>query len=159
MADKIEKFTLNTQDIAILRHLQADGLATLDKLAEATAMSAASVWRRVRAMEEAGVIARRVALVDPVRAGLALCAFADVSLKDHSTENRTDFEAFVQDAPEIMECHATSGGRDYLLKIRVADMAEYEAFLMGRLLAHRSVASASSGFALRDVKYTTALPL
>ena len=105
------------------------------------------------------MIARRVALVDPARAGLALCVFADVSLKDHSTENRTDFEAFVQGAPEIMECHATSGGRDYLLKIRVGDMAEYEAFLMGRLLAHAAVASASSGFALRDVKYTTALPL
>ena len=65
----------------------------------------------------------------------------------------------MQSAAEIMECHATSGGRDYLLKIRVGDMAEYEAFLMGRLLAHHSVASANSGFALRDVKYTTALPL
>lgn len=154
-----EKITLDTQDLSILRHLQADGLATLDRLAEATAMSAASVWRRVRALEDAGVIAARVALVDPARAGLALCAFADVSLKDHSPPSREAFEAFVQGAPEIMECHATSGGRDYVLKIRVSDMAEYEAFLMGRLLAHPSVASASSAFALRDVKYTTALPL
>ena len=153
------KFSLDSQDVAILRHLQKDGLATLDALAEATAMSPASVWRRVRSMEETGLIARRVALVDPVRAGLALCAFADVSLKDHSPDHRRDFETFVQGAAEVMECHATSGGRDYLLKIRVADMAEYEAFLMGRLLAHPSVDSASTGFALRDVKYTTALPL
>jgi len=65
----------------------------------------------------------------------------------------------VQNAAEIMECHATSGVRDYVLKVRAADMAEYEAFLMGRLLAHPSVASASTGFALRAVKYTTALPL
>ncbi len=159
MSDKSEKITLDAQDIALLRHLQRDGLVTLDALAEATAMSSASVWRRIRSLEETGVIARRVALVDPARAGLALCAFADVSLKDHSPGSRKDFEAFVQGAAEIMECHATSGGRDYLLKIRVSDMAEYEAFLMGRLLAHPSVESASTGFALRDVKYTTALPL
>lgn len=159
MISKSEKFSLDSQDLAILRHLQVDGLATLDRLAEATAMSAASVWRRVRSLEDAGVIAARVALVDPMRAGLGLCAFADVSLKDHSPPSREAFEAFVQSAAEIMECHATSGGRDYMLKIRVGDMAEYEAFLMGRLLAHPSVASASSGFALRDVKYTTALPL
>ncbi len=154
-----EKITLDASDLAILRHLQKDGLATLDALAEATAMSSASVWRRIRSMEETGVIAARVALVDPGRAGLALCAFADVSLKDHSPPSRKSFEDFVQSAAEIMECHATSGGRDYLLKIRVGDMAEYEAFLMGRLLAHPSVASAGTGFALRDVKYTTALPL
>ena len=154
-----EKISLDSQDLAILRCLQNDGLATLDALADATAMSSASVWRRIRSMEETGVIARRVALVDPKHAGLALCAFADVSLKGHSPDHRNDFEAFVQTAAEVMECHATSGGRDYLLKIRVADMAEYEAFLMGRLLAHPSVASANSGFALRDVKYTTALPL
>jgi len=83
MNDKSERITLDTQDLAILRHLQADGLATLDRLAEATAMSAASVWRRVRSLEDAGIISARVALVDPMRAGLALCAFADVSLKDH----------------------------------------------------------------------------
>ena len=159
MKQKTEKISLNPQDLAILRHLQTDGLATLEALAEATAMSSASVWRRIRSMEETGVIARRVALIDPGRAGLALCAFADVSLKDHSPDNRQDFEAFVHNAAEVMECHATSGERDYRLKIRVGDMAEYEAFLMGRLLAHPSVASASSGFALRDVKYTTALPL
>jgi len=159
MNEVSEKITLDSQDLAILRCLQTDGLATLDALAEATAMSSASVWRRIRSMEETGVIARRVALVDPKRTGLALCAFTDVSLKDHSPDHRKDFEAFVQTAGEVMECHATSGGRDYLLKIRVADMAEYEAFLMGRLLAHPSVASANSGFALRDVKYTTALPL
>ncbi len=154
-----EKIILDSHDLAILRHLQTDGLATLEALSEATALSSASVWRRVRSLEETGVIARRVALVDPARAGLALCAFADVSLKDHSPESRRKFEVFVASAAEIMECHATSGGRDYLLKIRVGDMAEYEAFLMGRLLAHPSVGSASSGFALRDVKYTTALPL
>lgn len=159
MNAKSEKFLLDEHDLAILRHLQHDGLATLEALADVTAMSSASVWRRVRSLEETGVIAARVALVDPTRAGRALCAFADVSLKDHSPPCRTEFETFVQDAPEIMECHATSGGRDYLLKIRVGDMADYEAFLMGRLLAHPSVASASSGFALRDVKYTTALPL
>ena len=154
-----EEIPLDAQDLAILRALQTDGAATLDALAEAAAMSPASAWRRVRSLEETGVIARRVALIDPQRAGRGLCAFADVSLKDHAPDRRRAFEAFVQDAPEIMECHATSGDRDYVLKIRVEDMSAYEAFLMERLLAHPDVASASTGFSLRDIKYTTALPL
>lgn len=154
-----EQIPLDDGDAAILRILQRDAGATLESLAEGANLSAASVWRRVKAMEEVGLIAARVALLDPAKAGRGLCVFADVSLKDHSTANREEFESFVARADEVMECHSTSGGRDYLLKVRVRDVAAYEAFLMEALLAHPAVASASSSFALKQLKYKTALPV
>lgn len=159
MADNGEKITLTAQDRAILRLIQRDATATLEAIAEAAGLSSASAWRRVKALEAAGVIAARAALLDPARAGWGLCAFADVSLKDHSPENRRAFERFVAHADEVMECHSTAGARDYLLKIRAPDMAAYEAFLMERLLAHPAVASAASSFSLRELKFTTALPV
>ena len=99
------------------------------------------------------------ALLDPEKAGWGLCAFADVSLKDHSAENRRNFERFVEAADEVMECHSLAGARDYLLKIRAPDISAYEAFLMERLLTHPAVASAASSFSLRELKYTTAVPV
>lgn len=152
-----EKTPLDSRDAAILRLLQTDAGATLEALAESAALSPASAWRRVKALEEAGVIAARVTLLDPAEVGRGMCVFADVSLHDHSTENREAFEQFVSGADEVMECHSTAGARDYLLKIRVPDVAAYEAFLMEALLAHPAVASASSSFSLRELKYTTAL--
>ncbi|MFV0475881.1 MAG: Lrp/AsnC family transcriptional regulator [Pikeienuella sp.] len=154
-----EEISLDEADRAMLRLLQRDAGATLEQLAEAAHLSAASAWRRVKSLEETGVIAARVALVDPAKTGRGLCIFADVSLREQGREKRAAFECFIASAEEVMECHATSGGRDYLLKIRVRDVEDYEAFLMERLLAHPSVASASSSFALRQLKYTTALPL
>jgi Lrp/AsnC family transcriptional regulator len=158
MMDRItEKIFLDSQDTAILRCLQRDATATLDQLAEAAALSPASAWRRVKALEDAGVIAARVTLLTPEKVGRGMCVFADVSLHDHSPENRSAFERFVSAAEEVMECHSTAGARDYLLKIRVLDVAAYEAFLMEALLAHPAVASATSSFSLRELKYSTSL--
>lgn len=154
-----EEISLDEADRAILRRLQRDAGATLEDLAAAAHLSSASAWRRVRSLEETGVIAARVALVDPARVGRGLCVFADVTLHQHGEALRAGFERFIAAAEEVMECHSTAGGRDYLLKIRVRDVAAYEAFLMERLLAHPSVASASSSFALRQLKYKTALPV
>ena len=159
MTPKNEKFPLSRADAAILELIQRDAAATLEDIASAANLSSASAWRRVRALEAAGVIQRRVAILDPDRSGLPLCAFADVSLKDHSIENRRSFERFIQGAEEVMECHSLAGARDYLLKIRMADIAAYEAFLMERLLAHPAVASAASSFSLKELKFTTALPV
>lgn len=157
--DKTEKLSLDKTDWAILRVLQRDAAATLDSVAAAAALSTASAWRRIKALEAAGVIAGRATLLDPARAGFTLCAFADVTLKDHSQGNRRAFERFVEAAEEVMECHSLAGARDYLLKIRAPDIAAYEAFLMERLLAHPAVASAASSFSLRQLKFTTALPI
>ena len=159
MSEKIEKFSLNAADVAILRRLQIDAAATLEDIASSANLSTASAWRRVKALEEAGVIVGRVALLDPARVGWELCAFADVTLKDHSSGNRRSFERFVASAEEVMECHSLAGARDYLLKVRTADIEAYETFLMERLLAHPAVASAASSFSLRELKHTTALPV
>ena len=146
-------------DRAVLRLIQADANATLDDIAASAGLSTASAWRRIKALEKAGVIDKRVTLLSPDAAGWQLCAFADVSLKDHSAGNRRSFERFVTGAEEVMECHSLAGARDYLLKIRAPDIAAYEAFLMERLLTHPAVASASSSFSLRELKFTTALPV
>ena len=159
MDQKIEKNTLSPVDLAILRTIQEDATATLEQIAGTAGSSTASAWRRVKAMEDAGVITGRVAVLDPTKTGWPLCAFADVSLKDHSGDNRRSFERFVTSADEVMECHSLAGARDYLLKIRAPDIQAYEAFLMERLLAHPAVASASSSFSLRELKFTTALPV
>lgn len=159
MERKTEEIILDAADAAILRRLQSDATATLDALAAAAALSPASAWRRVKSLEETGVIAARVALLNPARAGRGLCVFADVSLHDHSPANREAFERFVAGAEEVMECHSTAGARDYLLKVRVRDVAAYEEFLMETLLAHPAVASASSSFSLKELKHTTALPV
>ncbi|QIE57068.1 Lrp/AsnC family transcriptional regulator [Pikeienuella piscinae] len=154
-----EEISLDIADRAILDLLQRDSGATLDRLSEVAHVSSASAWRRVKALEAAGVITARVALVNPAKVERRLCVFADVSLHDHDDKKRTAFERFIAAADEVMECHSTAGGRDYLLKIRVRDVAAYEAFLMERLLAHPSVASAVSSFSLRELKFTTALPI
>lgn len=159
MTDQSEKISLDGTDAAILRILQRDAAATLDAIAAVANLSTATAWRRIRALEAAGVIAGRATLLDPAKAGWSLCAFADVTLKDHSVGNRRAFERFVAAAEEVMECHSLAGARDYLLKIRAPDIAAYEAFLMERLLTHPAVASAASSFSLRELKFTTALPV
>lgn len=159
MSSSGENSPLSRADRAILRVLQRDAGATVEALAEAAGLSPASAWRRAKALEATGVVTARVALADPAKLDRALCVFADVSLREHAPERRAAFERFVAEAEEVMECHATSGGRDYLLKIRVRDVAAYEAFLMEALLAHPAVASASSSFSLRELKYATALPV
>ncbi|MEL7465568.1 MAG: Lrp/AsnC family transcriptional regulator [Pseudomonadota bacterium] len=159
MSEKNETVPLTDMDRAVLRLIQADANATLDDIAASAGLSTASAWRRIKALEKAGVIDKRVTILSPDAAGWPLCAFADVSLKDHSAGNRRSFERFVTTAEEVMECHSLAGARDYLLKIRAPDIAAYEAFLMERLLAHPAVASASSSFSLRELKFTTALPV
>ena len=150
---------MNSQDIEILNHLQRDATMSHQALGEATGMSAATVWRRVQALEKAGIISRRVALVDPVKAGLTTTVLTAVRLVSHGAENRAAFERLVDTAPEILECYSVSGGHDYTLLIRVRDIEAYEHFLMNRLLAHAEVASAETSFVLRQIKYQTALPL
>lgn len=122
-------------------------------------MSPATAWRRVQSLEAAGILLGRVALVDPKRAGLATTVMTEVTLTGHSRENREGFERLVETSPEILECYAVSGGHDYRLLIRVRDIEAYERFLMDVLLAHPAVSNAATSFVLRQIKYTTALPL
>ena len=150
---------LTRSDLHLLDALQNDtGLSQIE-LAEQTGMSRTSVWRRIRELEESGLIEARVALLNPRALGLQIHVLLSVSMVEHSDKTRKEFEFHVATLPEVMECFSVSGDRDYLLQIISKDMESYNDFLNSRILHHPSVHSASSSFALRRVKYTTALPL
>jgi DNA-binding Lrp family transcriptional regulator len=154
-----EMVKLNRSDWRLLDALQTDSTASQIDLAEYAGLSRTSCWRRIRELEEAGVIEGRVALLNPRVLGLQIHVLLAVSMVEHSDATRGAFEAHVETLPEVMECYSVSGDRDYLLQIVSKDMDAYNDFLNTKILHHAGVQSASSSFALRRVKYTTALPL
>jgi DNA-binding Lrp family transcriptional regulator len=150
--------TLSKTDRKLLAALQQDVTLSQIELAERSGLSRTSVWRRIRELEEAGVIADKVALLNPRRLGLQIHVLLSVTMVAHSDKVRQSFESHVAALPEVMECFSVSGERDYVLQIISRDMESYNEFLNSRILHHASVHSASSAFALRRVKYTTTLP-
>jgi Lrp/AsnC family transcriptional regulator len=152
------KMNLSVSDRRLLQALQEDTSLSQIDLAERSGLSRTSVWRRVRELEEAGVIEGRVALLNPKALGLQIHVLLSVSMVEHSNKVRRSFETHVERLPEVMECFSVSGERDYVLQIISRDMESYNEFLNTKILHHSSVRSASSSFALRRVKYTTALP-
>ncbi|MET1112811.1 MAG: Lrp/AsnC family transcriptional regulator [Allosphingosinicella sp.] len=143
----------------IVRELQRDASLSHAALAERVGASAASVWRRVRALEKAGVLGRAVRIANPQALDRSVNVLCQVRMARQSVEARADFEDFIQSREEIVECYAMSGEWDYLLRIAVRDVADYDRFIMRGVLAHPSVANAASNFALRQVKYTTEIPV
>ena len=150
---------LDEIDRKLLRALQADASQSHAVLAEQVGASPASCWRRIKALEAAGVLREAVRLVDAERVGRGVNVMCQLRMKSHATPQRQEFEAFLRARPEIMECHSMSGEWDYLMRVVVADVAGYERFLMGVILNHPNVATAASHFALSQVKYTTAMPV
>lgn len=148
--------TLDAADKKILRLIQMDATLTHQDIAERTDISATSVWRRIKNLEEVGVITARVALLDPKKVGMQVCALINVRLVRHGDESRIDFEDFIAARPEVMECYAVIGEYDYALMVRVPDVETYEKFLTSSLLSNVNVAASHSSFTLRQVKYTTA---
>ncbi len=155
--------TLDKLDRQILRSLQADGRATFDGLAEQVGLSPSAVLRRVKRLEESGVIDRYVALVRPEVVGLGLTAYINVRLEKHTESHKRNpmdlFRASVQTWPEVVECAALTGEMDYLLRVLVEDMAHYSRFIMDTLLKHPSVQDCKTSFVLDRVKTTTAVPI
>ena len=148
-------------DRRILQALQANGRATYDELAAGVGLSASATLRRVKRLEESGVIAGYVALVTPEKVGLALTAYINVRLAKHSPQ-RSPVDAFaaaVQAWPEVVECAALTGDMDYLLRVLVRDMAHCSSFIMDSLLKHPSVQDCKTSFMMRRLKGTTAVPL
>jgi Lrp/AsnC family transcriptional regulator len=150
---------LDAVDRRIVRELQRDASLSHAALAERVGASAASVWRRVRALETGGVLGKSVRLASGEKLGRAVNVLCQVRMIRQSVEARADFEAFIGAREEIVECYAMSGEWDYLLRIAVRDVADYDRFVMRGVLAHPSVANAASNFALRQVKYTTEIPV
>jgi Lrp/AsnC family transcriptional regulator len=154
----MKNITLDQVDRAILRVLQEEGDISQSLLAEKVGSSAASCWRRVNKLEEAGVLRKTVRLVDAESIGKGLNVFCQVKMKSHDLAARKDFELFINGHKEVLECYSMSGEWDYLIRAVVGDVREYEALLMRGILAHDAVLTSSSHFALKAVKYTTALP-
>lgn len=150
---------LSKSDRKLLQALQQDTTLSQIELAERSGLSRTSVWRRIRELEEAGLIEGKVALLNSRQLGFQIHVLLSVSMNKHSVRTRKEFEQHVQTLPEVTECFSVSGDRDYLLHIVARDMECYNDFLNTMILDHPSVHSASSSFALRRVKYTTALPL
>ena len=152
-------YGLDDIDRRLLAALQADASVSNVELAERVGSSTASVWRRIKALEASGLLKQAVRLLDPLVLGYGVNVLCNVRMRSHARDVRSSFEQFVTDRPEIMECFSMSGDWDYLLRIVVADVSDYERFLMNILLEHPAVGGASSHFALSMTKYTTALPL
>lgn len=150
---------LDAIDREILRILQRDARSSNQKLAREVGLSPSPCWRRVRRLEERGIIRRYVTLLAPEALGLHVQAFAQVCLEEHNHPMHAHFEAVVRDQPEVLECHATSGSYDYLLKIVCSSIASYENFLNRRLLALQGVRSINTSFVLQQKKVSTELPL
>ena len=150
---------LTPSERRLLDAMQKDTTLSQIDLAELSGKSRTSIWRLIREFEDAGLIEGKVALLNPKELGLQIHVMLSVSMVKHSDRTRKEFEAHVQTLPEVMECYSVSGDRDYVLLILSKDMESYNDFLNRNILDHSSVHSASSSFALRRVKYTTALPL
>ena len=150
---------LDEIDRRILTHLQRNARMTNAKLAERVGLSPAPCLRRIRALEAAGVIRDYVALLDSRAVGRAVTVFIEIRL-DLQVRDRLDIlERAIREWPEVLECSLMTGDADYMLRVAVPDVDAYEQFLRDKLTRLEGVASIKSSFALKQVKYTTALPI
>jgi Lrp/AsnC family transcriptional regulator, leucine-responsive regulatory protein len=150
---------LDSTDLRILAELQADAKLTNAELAARVNLSPSPCLARVRALEQAGVIDRRVTLLSPSSLGLALSVFIQVRL-DRQVEPALDrFEKAMERFAEVMECYLMTGDSDYLVRVVVRDLPELERFIVKELSRIEGVANIRSSLALKQVKYKTALPL
>lgn len=149
---------LDKTDRAILFELQRDATLTVDDLAGRIHLSRNACWRRVKALEEAGVIKARVALLDAAKLGLGLTAFIAIRTAQHEEKWLEKFSRAVRDFPEIVGVYRTTGETDYLLQAVVSDIAGYDQ-LYKRLIARISLTDVSASFVMEKIKETTALPI
>ena len=150
---------LDDIDRRIVQALQADGRMSILDLAAQVGLSPSPCARRVRLLEEAGVIKGYVAVIDQEKLGLPVSVFASIKLERQREEELDRFGAAVQRWPEVADCYLMTGQRDYLLRIIVSDLAAYERFLKDKLTRLDNVASIESSFALGQVKRSFSVPL
>jgi len=150
---------LSDIDKKILTVLQENSDLTNNELADMVGLSTAPCWRRVKRLEDMGLITKRVSLLDPKMLGLNIVVFASVKLSSHTEEALEHFEKAIRIYPEVTECYTISGSMDYMVRIITMDMQAYEKFLRQKLLKMDMVNEVHSRFAVTNVKYTTALPL
>lgn len=150
---------LDAIDYRILDRLQDDARLTNVDLAKAVNLSPSPCLARVRALEADGLISRYVTLLDPVKMGLTVSVFMQVSLEKQVQSALEIFERAIRDRPEVMECYLMTGDADYLIRVVVPDVPALERFILDFLTKVPGVGNIRSSFALKQVKYKTALPL
>ena len=150
---------LDTTDWKILRLLQSDARISNVDLARQVGLSPSPCLNRVRALEQSGYISRYVSLLDALRVGLKVSVFIQVTLEKQIEPALETFERAIRDRPEVMECYLMTGDADYLLRVVVPDLQAVEHFILNFLSRVPGVGNIRSSFALKQVKYQTALPL
>ena len=153
MADIIDK-----KNRSILNILQSDASISMEQLAEKVALSRNACWRRVRGLEDDGFIRGRVALLDAEKVGLPLVALVLVRTNQHESKWSKQFRGAVAGMPEVVAAWRMSGDLDYVLRVRVASVAGYDAFYQ-RLIEKVPMSDVSASFVLEEIKDTTAIPL
>lgn len=149
----------DAQDLKILAILQERCRLSSQELSEAANLSPATCWRRMRTLEECGIISAYRAILDRQVLGLAVCAFVHVSINRQYSEVVGEFERKMMLRPEVLECYATTGDADFTLRVVAKDIADYDRFLQEFLFELPGVGQVRSSIALREIKQTTELPL
>ncbi len=153
------QLALDPTDWAILERMQDDARVSNVDLANAVNLSPSPCLARVRKLEDEGLIRRHVTLLDPVKLGLTVSVFIQVRLEKQVEHALNTFEKAMAERPEVMECYLMTGDADYLLRVLVPDMQALERFIVDFLSRVSGVGNIKSSFALKQVKYQTALPL
>lgn len=150
---------LDLYERRILVELQANARLTNEELAKRAGLSPSACWRRVKALEEAGVILRYAAILDPKKVGVGESVFAHITLARHSSKLSTEFAESIRARPEVMECFFTTGNADILLRVATPSVSAYDEFLEKFIFFAPGVSQVHSNFALRQIKFETALPI
>lgn len=149
---------IDETDRRILQVLQTDASLSVDDISAAVHLSRNACWRRIKALEQAGVIRARVALVDPAKVGVPLMAMVLIRTNAHDAQWMDQFQTALRALPEVVGAYRMTGDLDYVLRVRVADVPAYDAFYK-RLTARISVSDISASFVMEEIKETTAVPL
>jgi len=149
---------IDETDRRILQVLQTDASLSVDDISATVHLSRNACWRRIKALEQAGVIRARVALVDPAKVGVPLMAMVLIRTNTHDAQWMDQFQTALRALPEVVGAYRMTGDLDYVLRVRVADVPAYDAFYK-RLTARISVSDISASFVMEEIKETTAVPL
>lgn len=151
--------TIDKYDRAILKALQKNAEYSMNELGDLVGLSHTPCWRRVKRLEQDGYINAKVTLLNAEKISLGVTVHAYIIIQSHDENSLNAFESAVQDVEQIVECYSTSGDKDYVLRVVTKNVAEYEQLLKKTIVHLPNVASVNSTFALKQVKYTTQLPI
>lgn len=156
---KAANISLDSIDRKLLAALQENGRLTATELADRVGLTTSPCLRRLRLLEEAGIIRGYTALLDQTKLGLPVSVFVSIKLERQQDDALQRFEAAIRRCPEVLECYLMTGPRDYLLRVVARDLADYERFVKDTLTRIDGIANIESSFALGQVKHSHALPL